>query len=337
MTWQSENLLLDLPVGVIVVDRNYDLQFINGVARRLLGIHSAAIDQDLVHLIQHVDPIAVRRAIDDVYAGEADVSLLLSTADESPDAQQTIELTGRPLVPVDGEKELLVALTIVDVTEKEQLRQRHANAVNVTNRLITSNAELLNVNQDLSATITKLRAENEEMLVAAEEIQAATEEVETLNEELQASNEELETLNEELQATVEELNTTNDDLQARTVELQTLAIEGELSRQQLRMILDALETATIVMDRHGAIVIESETYRRIFQGQDDQPRTLVDEDGNPLPARSTPIRRAMKGEVFTQRLGIPSDAGITWYVANSVNIGLTDSDRLTLLSLHAVD
>ncbi|HEU0165114.1 MAG TPA: CheR family methyltransferase [Thermomicrobiales bacterium] len=336
-TWQSENLLLDLPVGVIVVDRHYDLQFINGVARRLLGIHAAAVEQDLVLLVQHFDAVAVRRAIDAVFSGEANVNVLLSTVGEPTDAQQTIELTGRPIAQGDGEADELVALTIVDVTEQERLRQRHANVENVTSRLILTNAELLNANQDLSATISRLRAENEEMMVAAEEIQAATEEVETLNEELQASNEELETLNEELQATVEELNTTNDDLQARTVELQTLAIEGEISRQQLRAILDALEIATIVMDRHGSIVIESETYRRVFQRQSDQSRGMVDEEGTPLPIGSTPVHRAMNGEAFIQRFGISSGEGTTWYVANSVNIDLTDSDRLTLLSLREAE
>ena len=35
----AEQLLLDLPVGVVVVDRRYDVQAINATARRLLSVH----------------------------------------------------------------------------------------------------------------------------------------------------------------------------------------------------------------------------------------------------------------------------------------------------------
>ena len=42
--------MLDLPAGVAVVDRNYDVQFINRSALRLLGIYKAAIGNDLIHL-----------------------------------------------------------------------------------------------------------------------------------------------------------------------------------------------------------------------------------------------------------------------------------------------
>ena len=46
----AESLLLHLPVGVVVVDRRYDIQSINAAARRLLGIHGTAIGEDFVHL-----------------------------------------------------------------------------------------------------------------------------------------------------------------------------------------------------------------------------------------------------------------------------------------------
>ncbi|MDQ5851392.1 MAG: PAS domain-containing protein, partial [Chloroflexota bacterium] len=60
----QENLLLNLPIGVVVVDQRYDIQEINSAARRLLGIHSQAVGEDFVHLAQHVAPRALRAAID---------------------------------------------------------------------------------------------------------------------------------------------------------------------------------------------------------------------------------------------------------------------------------
>jgi len=43
-----EKVLLELSVGVVVIDRRYDIERINGAARRLLGIHGIAFDQDFI-------------------------------------------------------------------------------------------------------------------------------------------------------------------------------------------------------------------------------------------------------------------------------------------------
>jgi two-component system, chemotaxis family, CheB/CheR fusion protein len=58
----SEALFASMPVGVVVVDRRYDIQAINPAARALLGIHGAAIGADFVHLAQNLPskPLYVR-------------------------------------------------------------------------------------------------------------------------------------------------------------------------------------------------------------------------------------------------------------------------------------
>lgn len=63
----KETLLLNLPVGVVVVDRRYDIQEINSAARRLLGIHTVAIGEDLLHLAPNVPNKAFRAAIDKAF------------------------------------------------------------------------------------------------------------------------------------------------------------------------------------------------------------------------------------------------------------------------------
>ena len=65
-----ESLLLGLPIGVVVVDRRYDIQAINSTARRLFGIHSAAIGEDFLHLAQSIPPAPLRAAIDAAFRGE---------------------------------------------------------------------------------------------------------------------------------------------------------------------------------------------------------------------------------------------------------------------------
>ena len=57
-------LVLGLPVGVVVVDRHYDIQIINSQAMRLLGIFTTAIGEDLIHLAQTIPSNALRTVID---------------------------------------------------------------------------------------------------------------------------------------------------------------------------------------------------------------------------------------------------------------------------------
>jgi two-component system CheB/CheR fusion protein len=57
-------LVLGLPVGIVVVDRRYDIQIINSAATRLLGLYTEPIGQDLIHLAQSVPSTALRAVID---------------------------------------------------------------------------------------------------------------------------------------------------------------------------------------------------------------------------------------------------------------------------------
>ncbi len=296
-SWDREHILYALPYGLVIVNRSYDIQYINNQARSLLGIHTTAMEQDLIHLIQRFDPLQVRRLIDTVVQTKDRASEILTAGEQAGDALQSIELVG---VPIDGrdEQDPNIAVTIVNVTEREQMRRRLAAAEESAARLASANEEVLLTNHQLNQALQRLRDENEQLQVASAEIQAATEEVETLNEELQASNEELETLNEELQATVEELNTTNDDLEARSLELQTIAVNDEAARRQLRGILDALDDGVVVVDGNGAIMLQNSMATSIF-GPGIDAGAFLDQDGEPMAADHTPITRAARGDTFS--------------------------------------
>ncbi|HEX6123144.1 MAG TPA: CheR family methyltransferase, partial [Ktedonobacterales bacterium] len=64
----SETLLLNLPVGVVVVDRRYDIQTINAAARSLLAIFGQAVGEDLIHLARSAPSEPLRAAIDQAFA-----------------------------------------------------------------------------------------------------------------------------------------------------------------------------------------------------------------------------------------------------------------------------
>jgi two-component system CheB/CheR fusion protein len=330
-----EGLLLGLPFGVIIVDRRYDIQAINSAARRMFGIHSAAIGEDFLHLTQTLPTTPLRSAIDAAFHDEIAVAETEITAtDPATGETRFLALACYPQKIGDGAEAVDSALvTVQDTTERtlerraleESLARQQAETERLTKlmqRLAEANRQLLDANQDLANSNVELRSVNEEFLVATEEAQAATEEIETLNEELQATNEELETLNEELQATVEELNTTNDDLHARTTELQETAVsldlqrrESERERERMTAILGIIGDAVLVVDHSGTAVMTNERYREMF-GSPNDPFVAEGEDGQPLPPDQTPQRRAACGESFAMQFTITApDENRRWFEA----------------------
>ena len=273
---KSEQILLRLPMGVVLVDRGYDIQLINGAARRALEIHGTAVDRDFVHLAGVLPSQPLRAGIDRAIDGE-NTTIELRTDDTSGSGARTLRLSFEGYRADGGSADPDAALIIVqDLTEtaatvtalEERSSAVEAELVALGRRsdqLARTNEELLGANHELTLANAELRSANEELLVGSEEVQAATEEVETLNEELQATNEELETLNEELQATVEELNTTNDDLEARSAELESTASmmrnEHTARDESLQYLAEGLLGAAdgiAILDRTGTPIVQTE-------------------------------------------------------------------------------
>ncbi|MBV9358947.1 MAG: PAS domain-containing protein [Chloroflexi bacterium] len=305
---RAEQVLLELPIGVVVVDRRYDVQSINPAARRLLGIHASAIGEDLIHQALRGLAEPLRDVVDAALQGNTrHVVYELDTMPDTPGEPRWFELQACPYRPMDhADNEELVLITVADVTERESLRRaREAAAAQAEHEVrqvralldesTASVRQLIEANEELAATNATLRSANEELLVGNEESQAGMEEIETLNEEQQATNEELETLNEELQATVEELNTTNDDLQARGLELQQMARSVDEERSRLAAVLTSLPDGVLVMDRRGVPILTNQAYQRLFG---DGPVEAVDEQGRRLPDELSPQLRAAHGEQF---------------------------------------
>ncbi|HJQ27922.1 MAG TPA: CheR family methyltransferase [Rubrobacter sp.] len=301
------SFLLRMPVGVVVVDRRYDIQLINNTARRLLDIHSPAAGEDLIHLIHGAGYATLRAIIDAAFRQDTPIEdAELAVEEPGTGELRHLRILATPQRMGDQNSPETVMLILGDVTYLVQSRKELREDLDSVHsqfeqerllnmRLSETNRQLDEGNQELTRLNEELRTTNEELLLSTEEAQAATEEVETLNEELQATNEELETLNEELQATVEELNTTTDDLQARSQELQLLAQDGEAEVGRLEAILDSLNAGVLVVDAEGQEVFTNAAYTRMF-GEDGI--VCLDENGERLPPEATPQQRVSQGESF---------------------------------------
>lgn len=345
----NEGALLRLPVGLISVDRHYDIQAINGAARSYFSIHGTALGEDLIHLAQGVPLAQLRSVIDaafrtgtaslidevvieEVTTGEARYLQIMchpqrSEGDRGPvDSVMLVayDITGLVQSRLALEQRLHAVTTELERVKREQAAENERRE-QLTRRLVQTNQQLVEANQELTSTNEELRTTNEEFMLSTEEAQAATEEVETLNEELQATNEELETLNEELQSTIEELNTTNDDLQARSLELQDMARITEEERARLEAILSSMGSALLVVSRDGALLLTNAAYERLFGGPQ---ATFVarDEDGHILPPEATPRERAARGESFSMEFTLTAEDGSRrWFEAIGQPIRSRDS------------
>ncbi|HLV99269.1 MAG TPA: chemotaxis protein CheB [Ktedonobacterales bacterium] len=335
----NESVLLRLPVGLVVVDRHYDIQGINSAARGYLAIHGAAVGEDLIHLTQSPSTQRLRAAVDLAFRMGTD-----ATVDEFAIEEVTtgdlryLQIVCHPQRS-EGERSMVDSAMVViyDITaliQRRQLLERQlqettheleqiqtarsdeaARQEQLMQRLVETNRQLVEANQELTSSNEELRTTNEEFLLSTEEAQAATEEVETLNEELQATNEELETLNEELQSTIEELNTTNDDLHARSQELQDMAHVSVEERARLEAILSSMPSALLVVNRDGALTMSNPAYAEMFGGPDEQFMAR-DEDGHLLPPGSTPRERAARGESFRMEFTLTdADGTRRWFEA----------------------
>jgi two-component system CheB/CheR fusion protein len=343
---RAESLLLRLPVGVVVVDRRYDISSINAAARRNLAIHGPAVGDDFVHLLPPSAAEPVRSLIDTAFGGQPgdaviDIPVATPTGTESRSIRIRAEyLDGDPdpatdlviVLAIDGTDDLVVRRKLEDELAAERA-ERERFAAQIRDVAVTQ-GQLLDANEQLTTANAELRSANEELLVANEEVQAATEEVETLNEELQATNEELETLNEELQATVEELNTTNDDLQARSVELQdgarsleTERTEADGERRRLIRIVDAMPDAVAILDERDAVVFMNARYRELFEASS---ATFVGEDGKAVPKSRSPLK---VGGTFRLRRGSRT---VGPFEARIEPLGEDDGGELRLLVVRSV-
>ena len=344
----DESVLNQLPAGVVLVDRRYDIQAINAAARRLLSIRGAAVGEDLLHAAHGVPYAEVRNAIDGAFKDDVSTTGEFSVEEATSGELRFLQLMCLPQrVGEDKGPAKTVLVVVNDVTEIGNARRGLEESLHETReelerfrqnsqaeiaqheaqneRLVEANHRLEEANRELTDLNEGLQSSYEDTLLAAEEAQAATEEVETLNEELQATNEELETLNEELQATIEELNTTNDDLQARSSELQESARSreeerrsAEASGRRLEAILLGVGDPVLAVGPDGKVLFSNDPFSRTFGDgqpgeQDGGPllgnSRILDVSGEILSAENTPQVRASRGESFEMLFAVAGGEG----------------------------
>jgi two-component system CheB/CheR fusion protein len=328
----ADSLLLNLAVGVVVVDPRYYILRINASARKMLGIHGTAYDQDFIHLADVLPATAIRASIDSALGGKTTTAVFeVEPTNAASETSHFVEATVRPY-RVESQSIEGAVVELTEVTRLEQERRTSSRNKQRLDKAVVTNGRLLHANGELTALVADLRIANESMLLASEDARSSRDEVENVNEELQATNEELETLNEELTASVEELRVANEDLATRTHELgvQATALEQETlsgyeERDRLRSILASLGDAVVAVDHEGEILMSNNAYSRFFGG----PKADIeceDAAGLPIPPEGRPRQRAARGERFRMEYAVSQPDGTRqWFEA--IAEPLTAGDR----------
>src|ERR1035437_753960 len=328
----ADSLLLNLAVGVVVVDPRYYILRINSSARKMLGIHGTGFDQDFIHLADVLPATAIRAAIDSALSGKTTSAVF--EVEPTDAASETTHFVEAAIRPYRVETRAIEG-AVIEVTEVTRLEQERRTSTRTRQRLdkaVVTNGRLLRANGELTDMVAELRMSNESMLLASEDVRSSRDEVVNVNEELQASNEELETLNEELTASVEELRVANEDLATRTQQLsvQATVLEQERlgsqeERDRLRSIMASLGDAIAAVDHDGEIVMSNAAYIRFF-GSSDADVECEDAAGLPIEADDRPRQRAANGERFRMEYAVAQpDGSRRWF--ETIAEPLTAGDR----------
>jgi two-component system CheB/CheR fusion protein len=278
----KENLLLNLPIGVVVVDRRYDILEINGAARGLLGIHTVAVGEDLVHLAQNVPNKAFRAAIDRAIREKTvgklnEVHIPHMTTGEptylqiecypqpggheqafSPEGSEWVEGAGGEDAPVES-----VLVLVIDVTEMVQSRRE----------LEQANARQSAQAEELAQTIANLQAANAALAAGNEETSRANaalgearhkaEEVATrhaqqidllaeANRELLEANQEVTRVNSDLRSRLDDFLVISEEAQAAIEEAETLNEEMQATNEELETLNEELQATVEELNTSNA-------------------------------------------------------------------------------------
>ncbi len=262
-----ESVLASLPLGVVIIDRHYNILEINLAARRLLAIRTPALGEDFVHLAHAVPHRQLLDLVEGAFHGTspAPIDVRVDLAEPGPHRYLQIACFPQHLEAASPANEFALVL-VTDVTASQSRllefegtasrqsaeRAEIARAMAETQLTLTHTTE---ENRKLAASIDELRAAcdaadsakregeaaverlgetnrrltaaNDELAATIERLRSANEDLVLRAEEAQAAHEEVETLNEEFQASNEELEALNEELQSTVEELTTTNAELE--------------------------------------------------------------------------------------------------------------
>lgn len=259
-------LLQSYAPASVVTDLKGNLLFVHGETGKYLRPAPGQASLNVIDMAREGLQLELRAALQ---AAGVSATLNREVLVKTNGDFQPVGLSVRPLPDPEGGSGLLL-ISFQDLPResgKPGPRRRSAAGPASSRRIEELERDLAYTRENLQATIEEQQASNEELKSTNEELQST-------NEELQSTNEELETSKEELQSVNEELITVNAELQAKIEQLAGM-------QNDMKNLLDNINTGTVFLDQHLAIRRFTREAARVYRlAPADVGRPLADIKSN---------------------------------------------------------
>lgn len=283
-----------LPVGVVEVDRSYDIHYINSAARRLLSIHGEGTGEDLLHLVREAPYDELRAAMDSAFRdGEQSSTGEFAVEEITTGQRRTLRMTCHPPEQASAEQ------ASAEQTSTEQTNEPGSNETVNTGAASTGTATIIVADatdhsqkrRELEESLESTRSEFEEHRRSSEEAyerlkreneeqrerieRQAKEESESYreqNERLVEGNRQLEQTNRGLRRRVEEVEAANEQHQLSAEEARASVEEVETLNEEMQATNEELET---VNEQLQATVEELHTSNEDLRTRSDQLQEMA--------------------------------------------------------------
>jgi two-component system CheB/CheR fusion protein len=223
------------PPSVIVGERG-DILYVHGQTGKFLEPSQGQPSMNVLDMAREGLQVQIRAALHRAAAKNGEVAMRSLQVRTNGGVQPT-DVTVRPIrMPGVEQKLFIVVFEEVGRAVKGPQKVKPSTGKGQNARIAELEKELYYTRENLQASIEELQASNEELKSTNEEFQST-------NEEFQSTNEELETSKEELQSVNEELITVNTELQSK-IDLLSNA------ENDMRNLLDSINTGVIFLDTH---------------------------------------------------------------------------------------
>ena len=224
----TERNLLDYTPAAALINRNFEVLYVNGTMGDYLEFPKGELSKDLLAMARPGLRTRIRATCQSALNQRIEVSD--NNAQVKRDGDYfACTISARPIFELDSPEPMIL------VVFRDHPKPRKSQSRRADGELHDKNAP-----QDDGPTLVQLL--EYELKSTREELQNTIEEMENANEELQSSNEELGSAKEELQSLNEELSTVNCQLLEKVGEL-------DKSNSEILNLMASTEIATLYLDR----------------------------------------------------------------------------------------
>lgn len=231
-------LLQSYAQASVTTDAEGNILYVHGDISLYFSTPSGPVTTNVLEMARPGLQLALRSAYQATMRGEPTVSSEVTMATKEGEHRASFSVRQLTLpISETNDDGLLLLISFQKVDGKSVVKRKRSKPV--------TTSEEHRRNEQLEYDLLYAR---ENQLATIEEMQATNEELKSANEELQSTNEELQSTNEELETSKEEMQSLNEETITVNSELNTKIEQLSVSQNDLRNLMDNVNTGIVFMD-----------------------------------------------------------------------------------------